>query len=264
MNISTQSQTRSRWQHPQEPPGPVRYFNHSFGMRRQEARILGLPARGVERPRLLAVHGAGGDYTQLNPLLYGLQHRGVASLGVNLAGHSEAAGLAAGQASLELNVQETMRFAQRLRPALLAMVAADVGTMVALRVAQVHVQSVHRLVLIDPCLYPDDAFIRPLSLVLECPPLRWQQSSLLGFLQGFMGEVMVITGRPPAMSLPSRRGQGMLALSTADAILRCVKPRRAKRVVLEGCPGPVVPWLHDHPEVADRLAGSVQEFLHPI
>ena len=44
MSISTQSLIRSRWQHPADPPGPARYVRERFGVRFQEARVLGLPA----------------------------------------------------------------------------------------------------------------------------------------------------------------------------------------------------------------------------
>ena len=92
MKISTQSPSRPRWQHPEDPPGPARYVLEHLGFRRQEARVLGPPARSMGRPRLMAIHGAGADYTQLNPLLYGLQQRGVGSLAMNLSGHSDAGG----------------------------------------------------------------------------------------------------------------------------------------------------------------------------
>lgn len=264
MSISTQSPIRERWQHPEEPPGPVRYCREQLGSRRQEARILGLPARGMARPRLLAMHGAGADYTQLNPLLYGLQRHGIGSMAVNLSGHSDAGGGNAGQTTLDHNMQEAACFSERLRPALLALVGVDVGVMAALRVAQVHVQSVHRLVLVDPCLYADDALSRPLSMVLECPPLHWEQSSLLGFVQSFLGHVMVITGRSAALMLPRRRVEKVWASTPADAIVRGLPPRRVSRVVLEDCHGPVMPWLRTRTDVADRLAATVADFLAPI
>lgn len=264
MNVMTQSPTRARWLFPEDPPGPVRYVQEPIGLRRQEARILGLPGRGVARPRLLAIHGAGGDYTQLNPLLYGLQSQGIASLAMNLSGHSEAGGGLAGQTSIGFNVQEALRFADRLRPALLALLAVDMGAMAALRVAQVHVQSVHRIVLIDPCLYADDAIQRPLSMVLDSPPLRWEQSDLLGFLQGFLGHVMVVTGRSAPLLLPQRRVERVWTGTLADAIVRSLSPRRVSRVVLDDCQGPVLPWLRRHPEMAASLAGTVAGFLEPI
>lgn len=264
MNVTTQSPTRARWQHSDDPPGPVRYVRESIGLRRQEARILGLPARGVARPRLVAIHGAGGDYTQLNPVLFGLQSLGIGSLAMHLSGHSEAGGGLAGQTSLEVNVQEALRFSERLRPALLALLATDVGVMTALRVAQAHVQSVHRLVLIDPCLYADDAFRRPLSMLLGSPPVRWEQSSLLGFVQGFLGRVMLITGRSAPVLLSQRRTERVWTSTPVEAIGRGLSARRVSRVVLDDCQGPVLPWLRGRPDKAAALAATIAEFLAPI
>ncbi len=264
MSISTQSLIRSRWQHPGDPPGPARYVRERFGVRFQEARVLGLPGRGVARPRLVAVHGAGADYTQLNPLLYGLQRRGLGSLAMNLSGHGEATGGSAARSSLDSNTREALRFGERLRPGLLAMLAVDVGAMVGLRLAQSHVQSIHRLVFVDPCLYPDDAWSRPLSVVLDCPPLRWSRCGLLGFVQGFLGQVLVITGEDAPVPLPRRRVERVEPATPADAIVRSLHPRRVSRVVVEGCTGPVMPWLHRHPDAADRTAAHLADFLGPM
>lgn len=264
MKISTQSTQRSRWQHPEDPPGPVRYVQEQFGPRRQEARVLGQPARGVGRPRLLAIHGAGGDYTQLNPVLYGLQRRGVSSLAMNLYGHSDAGGGTQATASLELNASEALRFGERLKPGLLALLAVDVGAMVALRAAQAHVRSLHRLVLIDPFIYPDPALTRSLSVVLNCPSLRWQESSLLESLRNFLGHVMVITGESMPMPLPRNRTERLPPLTPSEAIVSLVAPRQVSRVVITGCPGQVMPWLHGHPEMAELLSDSIAGFLGPI
>lgn len=263
MSISTQSLIRSRWQHPADPPGPARYVRERFGVRFQEARVLGLPARSVARPRLVAVHGAGADYTQLNPLLYGLQQRGVGSLAMNLSGHGEATGGSPARTSLGGNAREALRFGERLRPGLLAVLSVDLGAMAALRLAQSHVQSIHRMVFVDPCLYPDEAGSRPLSVVLSCPPLRWNRSSLLGFVKGFLGQVMVITGEDPPVPLPSRRVERVEPANPAEAIVRSVHPRRVSRLVVEGCAGPVMPWLHQHPDAADRTAAHLADFLGP-
>jgi len=264
MKISTQSLLRSRWQHPDDPPGPVRYIQEQFGPRRQEARVLGQPARGMGRPRLMAIHGAGGDYTQLNPILYGLQRRGIGSLAMNLCGHSDAGGGTQAGTTLELNVTEALRFAERLQQGILAMLAVDAGAMVALRAAQVHVQSLHKLVLVDPFLFPDPAFHQPLSQVLNSPSLRWQESGLLGFVQGFLGQVLVITGESMPLTLPRSRVERMPALTPADAILRAVAPRRVSRLIVTGCRGQVMPWLHHQPAVAGQLADGIAEFLSPI
>lgn len=264
MSISTQSLVHSRWQYPAEPPGPVRYVRERFGGRHQEARVLGLPARSIARPRLAAVHGAGADYTQLNPLLYGLQQRGLGSMAMNLSGHGEATGGSPAQSSLDANAREALRFGERLRPGLLAVLAVDVGAMAGLRLAQSHVQSVHRMVFVDPCLYPDDAWPRPLSVVLNCPPLRWSRSSLLGFVKGFLGHVMVITGEDTSVPLPSRRVERVQPATPAEAIVRSLHPRRVSRLVIEGCRGPVMPWLHQHPQAADRTAAQLADFLAPV
>ena len=264
MNISTQSLIRSRWQHPADPPGPARFVRERFGVRFLEARVLGLPARSMVRPRLVAVHGAGADYTQLNPLLYGLQRRGLGSLAMNLSGHGEATGGAAAHASLDANAREALRFGERLRPGLLAMLAVDVGAMAGLWLAQSHVQTIHRMVFVDPCLYPDEAGSRPLSVVLNGPPLRWNRSSLLGFVKGFLGHVMVITGEDLPVPLPSRRVERVEPATPVEAILRSVHPRRVSHLVVEGCTGPVMPWLHRHPEAADRSAARLADFLGPM
>lgn len=264
MKISTQSLQRSRWQHPEDPPGPVRYIQEQFGPRRQEARVLGQPARGMGRPRLMAIHGAGGDYTQLNPILYGLQQRGIGSLAMNLCGHSDAGGGTQAGSTLELNVTEALRFGERLRQGVVAMLAVDAGAMVALRAAQVHAHSLQKLVLIDPFLFDDPAFHQPLSRVLNSPSLRWQESSLLGFVQGFLGQVLVITGESMPLALPRRRVERLPVLTPADAILRAVAPRRVSRLIVTGCRGLVLPWLHQRHSVTAQLNDGIAEFLNPI
>jgi len=229
--------------------------------------VLGPPARSMGRPRLMAIHGAGADYTQLNPLLYGLQQRGVGSLAMNLSGHSDAGGGAPAMVSVDFNVKEALRFGERLKPGLLALLAVDMGAMVALRAAQVHALSLHRLVLIDPFFYPDTAFNRPLSQVLNCPSLRWEQSRLLEVLQQYMGQVMVITGEALPLSLPHRRPaplEGGATFTPADAIARAVLPRRVSRITITGCTGQVMPWLQTRPDVANRLNDSIASFLGPM
>lgn len=267
MKISTQSPSRPRWQHPEDPPGPARYVLEHLGFRRQEARVLGPPARSMGRPRLMAIHGAGADYTQLNPLLYGLQQRGVGSLAMNLSGHSDAGGGAPAMVSVDFNVKEALRFGERLKPGLLALLAVDMGAMVALRAAQVHALSLHRLVLIDPFFYPDTAFTRPLSQVLTCPSLRWEETTLLNCLQQYKGQVMVITGEALPLSLPHRRPaplEGGATFTPADAIARAVLPRRVSRITITGCTGQVMPWLQTRPDVANRLNDSIASFLGPM
>ena len=183
---------------------------------------------------------------------------------MNLSGHGEAGGGSPALSSLGTNVHEALRFGDRLRPGLLALMAIDIGTMTGLRVAQAHVQSLNRMVFIDPCLYADEAFERPLSVVLNCPPLRWNRSSLLGFVRGFMGQVMVVTGRPMPLPLPSRRVERVESFSPADAIVRSLAPRRVQRIVLEACQGPVMPWLRQHADDADQLAAHIADFVGPV
>lgn len=266
MKISTQSPSRPRWEHPEDPPGPARYVLEHLGFRRQEARVLGQPARGMGRPRLMAIHGAGADYTQLNPVLYGLQQRGTGSLAMNLSGHSDAGGGVPSMVNLDFNVKEALRFGERLKPGLLGLLAVDMGAMVALQVAQAHAHSLHRMVLIDPFFYPDTAFTRPLSLVLNCPSLRWEQSRLLEFLQRYVGQLMVITGEAMPLSLHQRRAgpvAGGTTVTPAEAIARAVLPRRVSRITITGCTGQVMPWLQTRPDVANRLNDSIASFLGP-
>lgn len=237
-------------------------------------------------PHLLAIHGARSDYTKLNPLLFPLQRRGIASLSFNLSGHNEASNVSLEDTSLRKNLQEALRFAQVLGPSLHTILGHSMGGALALKVAEVHRSSVKKIILSCPALYSESAYRRPFGSSFRQEisiPFGFIDSASLKFLHEFEGELMLIMGQYDGLKAIefggiAGRAAGrvkvvnerleVLAVNSAipfeviDVIENSVAPHRFRKVILPGCDHAVSGWLRANPMQGDSVASQITNFLN--
>lgn len=188
--FTTNLMLRSKWQFDEDPPKTARHFTESFNHYQLEGRVLQATATENGWPKLLAIHGARSDYTKLNPLLYLLQANGIGSLGFNLSGHNEISGIEINNTSLWNNFAESLHFANLLGENLKAVIGHSMGGALALKVAEAHRQTVNKIVLFCPALYPEEAYHCPFGEVFRQKisiPLGFSDSLSLNFLREFEG-----------------------------------------------------------------------------
>lgn len=277
--------SRPNWQFDEVPPAPARYFCLSFEGYQLEGRLLGDAERGAAWPRLLAIHGARSDYTKLNALLYPLQRQGIGSLSFNLSGHNQASTVGIENTSLGTNLSEALRFASLSATGHDTVFGHSLGGALALKVAQAHGESVNKIILCCPALYPEAAYRRSFGSGFRkeiSTPFGFLDSSSLDFLRNFGGELMLIIGeydglRSTGFGGTAGTSAGMvtvtgdksvpLAVNSAipfeviDAIQKSLPPDRFTKIVLPGCDHGVSAWLRANPAPAEALARRIAAFM---
>lgn len=283
--LAFDSNTRDTWQFDEEPPLPARYFSEAFDAYRLEGRVLPAARRETQWPRLLAIHGARSDYTKLNPILYPLQKRGVASLSFSLSGHHQASGMKREATSLNHNLQEALRYADHLGPHLHAVLGHSLGGALALKVAQAHRASVKKIVLFCPALYPEEAYHKCFGAPFKeaiSTPFGFLDSHSLTFLREFDGELMLIMGEYDALKstdfggiagrsvgianvqrkpFDERRVYSAIPFEVIDAIEQSMTPQKLHKLVLPDCDHAIPSWLRANPTRAHWVANQVADFI---
>lgn len=234
---------------------------------------------------LLALHGARSDHRRLDPLLLPLQAAGVASLGCDLSGHGERSPLPNAQTSLARNLQEALRFAQRLGAGPDTVFGHSLGGALAMKVAEHFGQTVRTLILSGPALYPEAAFSVPrygpdFTRAISAS-FGFMDSLSLPFLRRFPGRVILITGQHdglPAERHGGVRGRSAGLVDVADGAgarrtvyspipaevfeaIRGDARDRLSEIVLDGCDHKVLAHLADHPEVAHSLTQRLLQLM---
>lgn len=274
-----QSAVRAHWLFDEAPPGRQKFLCKSFPDYSLEGRILF--SAGSESPGVLAIHGANSDYTKLNPLLYPLQQKGVATLSFNLSGHSVASGVALHGTSLGNNLKEALKFFHVTQPGTRAVIGHSLGGALALKLAEAHCDIVDRIVLFCPAIYPDSAYSKafgPQFKAALSQPHGFLDSSSYRFLREFRGTVMLVMGEYDGLRatdfggrdgtsagevvLNGMRVHSPIPAEVIEAIARNVPTDRLITRILPGCDHRVAGWLRMHPEQAGHLAGKVADFLN--
>lgn len=234
---------------------------------------------------LLALHGARSDHRRLDPLLRPLQAAGVASLGCDLSGHGDGSPLPSAQTSLARNLQEALRFAQRLGAGPDTVFGHSLGGALAMKVAEHCGRTVRTLILSGPALYPEAAFSVPhygpdFTRAISAP-FGFMDSFSLPFLRRFAGRVILITGQHDGLPADQHggvcgRSAGLVEVADGTGARRTVyspipaevfeairdaAADRLSEVVLDGCDHKVLAHLADHPEVAHSLTQRLLQLM---
>ena len=268
---------RSQWQFDEPAPGTERFIEECFDGYRQQARLL-LPLN-EQAPTALVIGGARSDFTRLNPLLYRLQQQGIGSLTGNLSGHSLASEPGAREASLASNLDEALRFHQRLDTRSDTLIGHSLGAAIALKLAAQR-PSVRKLVLICPAVYPDAAHIAPFGPAFTAAirkPFAFLECDSYEFLRQFQGRVLLVIGEYDGLnskvhgqgagtSAGTRRLAGVERYSpipeeVTHTLLRSVPAPHVECLMLTDCDHGIAAHLRERPEVADQVAAAVAGFM---
>lgn len=268
---------RSQWQFDEPAPGTERFIEERFDGYRQQARLL-LPLN-EQAPTALVIGGARSDFTRLNPLLYRLQQQGIGSLTGNLSGHSLASEPGAREASLASNLDEALRFHQRLDTRSDTLIGHSLGAAIALKLAAQR-PSVRKLVLICPAVYPDAAHIAPFGPAFTAAirkPFAFLECDSYEFLRQFQGRVLLVIGEYDGLnskvhgqgagtSAGTRRLAGVERYSpipeeVTHTLLRSVPAPHVECLMLTDCDHGIAAHLRERPEVADQVAAAVAGFM---
>ncbi|PYC16005.1 alpha/beta hydrolase [Pseudomonas mosselii] len=277
MGYTLNSTQQSLWQHNEPAPGAERFIDEVFEGYHQQARLL-LPDH-ERAPVAFVIGGARSDFTRLNPLLYRLQQLGIGSLTGNLSGHSLASEPGAKDASLDINLQEALRFHRHLDARSDTLVGHSLGAAIALKLAAQR-PSVRKLVLICPAVYPDAAHATPFGPAFSeaiRKPFAFLDCDSYAFLRQFQGRVLLVIGeydglnskvhgQGPGTSAGTRRLAGVERYSpipeeVTHTLLRSVPAPHVECLMLTDCDHGIAAHLRDRPEVADQVAEAVAAFI---
>jgi hypothetical protein len=260
-------------------PGKAAYFEHDFGSYKLEARIL--YNKKHEEPWVISIHGARGDFTKANGILFELQNSGYSILGMNLSGHSPASGVEPGKTSLAANIHEAEVFFSRLNPTRKKIVLGfSMGATSALSLLRNHAKEIEKLILFYPAVYDVAAYNKPFGDEFRAAiskPFSYRNNDTLELLREFSGKVMLIMGEfdgldSSAYGKPVGGSVGTIELNgrtiyspipkeVIDTILKTVPKNNMKYVIVPGCDHSIVPRLALDTSMKNKLFYQIRQFL---
>ncbi|WP_178117825.1 alpha/beta hydrolase [Pseudomonas sp. R5(2019)] len=265
------------WQFNEPCQGTEGFITQHFGEYTLEGRVLGIEHQQL--PSVFVIAGARSDYTKLNPLLYRLQARGIASLTGNLSGHSDCAMLKPSPTTLNANLREAERFHNLHKDTLNIIIGHSLGGALALKLAARYSTSTQKLILICPAIYADSAYpveFGPGFKHLISQPYSFLFSDTFEFLRTFEGRVLLIMGQYDGLE-GAAHGQkpgtsaGLISLDGAvryspipKEVIDKIKQsaRHLISITLPGCDHYIAAHLRANPVIAEHLADEVFAFIN--
>lgn len=266
---------------PEQPPDSVSYFSEDFAQYCLQGRLLHGRSQGeMARSSVFAIHGARSDYTKLDPLLFWLQRQGVGSLSFNLSGHGPSSPVPLFATSLASNVHEAERFyaARALPPRVV--LGQSLGGALALKLAERHEESIGKLVLICPAIYPEKGYHYPFGPQFTeaiSYPYGFMDSSSLQFLARYAGDVLLVVGEYDGLyatdhgrtagcsagvvTVAGASRNSVIPAEVVNAIESVVAPARLHKISLPGCDHGVSNWLREDVIRVDTLGRQILNFI---
>ena len=255
------------------------YFEHTFGEYSLWGRILYNSRH--EEPWLLSVHGARSDYAKSDTITVGLQDRGYSILGFNMSGHNPACKISLGRTTLGNNVKETEAFYSYLdQQRKKKILAYSLGATPALKILDMHLDQVDRIVLFGPALYPVQAYGKHFGEEFRktiSEPFSYRENDVISNLAAFQGKLLLIKGEydgldPVIYGKPQGTSAGKVAIDNKicyspipkeviEMIYNVVSPEKREIIVVPGSDHGVVPWITHHPVEGALILDKIAEFL---
>jgi len=262
-----------------EKPHDDEYVTRQFDGYSLEARIL--YNKNHDLPWLLSIHGARADYSKANPISFGLQDRGISSLGVNMSGHSATSPLLPEETSLGNNIREVRAFFDDLDPAKPAVVMAfSLGGTPALKLLEKYADRISKLVLFYPGIYAKESYDKhygePFRAVIS-QPYSYLHNDTIPLLQKFKGKLLLIKGEydgldPVDYGKPAGTSAGQVEIDGKTyyspipkeviELIKDVVPE-ARRTIIEvpKSDHTVIAWMREHPTEAQKILDQLAAFI---
>lgn len=252
------------------------YFDQEIHGYQLEGRLL---TSEDALPGLFCIHGARSDYTKFNPLLSFLLKHGIGSLSFNMSGHNTASPLPLEATSLKMNLAECRAFYDAL-PACQTVLGQSMGGALALKMAEAYADSVTRIILLCPAIYPEAAYGPHFGIPFRdaiSTPFGFMDTTSIAFLRRFTGKVMLVMGefdglQATRFGMPAGRSAGTVMIDGRQCyspipqevihiIENTLPDDKLTKVTLAGCDHHISTWLRQDDAHASLLGQQIRDFL---
>lgn len=272
-------QPKSQGLYSSDLPENAQYVTHDFGAYSLEGRIV--YDQEHEKPWVISIHGAKGDYTKNDLFTLGLRQRGYSVLSMTLSGHSVASGVVPEDTTLGNNIQEAETFFEYLDSKRKKIVIGySMGGTSALNLLKRHADEIEKLILFYPGIYDVagyNAHFGPEFRAVISKPYSYRNNDTIELLRSFPGKVLLICGEydgldPVAYGKPAGGSAGEVIIDgrsyyspipkeVIQMILDAAPEGRKQFIEVAGCDHAIAPRLQEQPEKAEQLLDHITTFL---
>lgn len=245
-----------------------------------KGKILSKQNTLSSKKTIFYIHGAKSDYNSLDSLLYPLYDKDVSSVSFNLSGHNIASGVKLESTSLKNNLEESNSFFNSINTPIRNVLGFSFGGALAMKIAQMHKESVERIVLLAPALYTQKAYEVNFGKEFKSTiskPFSFLDSKSLSFLKTYTGKLLLIVGEFDGLkaeefgaikgtsagniTLNGKNYYSPIPYEVIKAIEQSMPKENFEKIILKGCDHSIPKWLSDKPDLAKQLSKKISSFL---